>query len=225
LRNDADAVALKIRSVLPREIGEFVDQLRERTVLDPYWLHAVQEGSSESGRWFKLSEAVARRRKVIMEYFVASRDEVTQRRVDPLGLIYYTDHWNLIAFDHLRSDIRNFRLDRIEELYVLTERFEAHEEFDLATWLEGQGMDSATESIRLKFSNRSFPRARTEIPARILVEEVGDEHTEVTFRFGNLDYLAGWLLRYGSGVQVLAPDPLKERHIAEIGAVLKGYDT
>jgi len=133
LREDADDVSLKIRSVLPREVREYVDRLQENTVLDPYWVHAVREGSNESGRWYRLSEAVARSRRVIMEYFVESRQELTKRTIDPLGLVYYTDHWNLVAFDHLRDEVRNFRLDRIREMFVLTERFDRPGGFDLQT--------------------------------------------------------------------------------------------
>lgn len=224
LRTDADAVSLKIRSVLPREIREYVDRLSENTVLDPYWSHAVQEEGKESGKWFKLSEAVARSRKVIMEYFVESRQELTQRRVDPLGLVYYTDHWNLIAFDHLREEVRNFRLDRIEEMFVLSERFDRPEGFDLQTYLEQEGRRADPIAVRLSFSSAVFPRVRSGIPARIEEEERDGEMVRVRFTFENLDYLASWLLRFGADVTVLEPPDLRNRHMAAAAAVLGNYD-
>lgn len=224
LRGDAGEVSLKIRSVLPREIREYVDRLSENTVLDPYWSHAVQAEGVESGKWFKLSEAVARSRKVIMEYFVESRQELTQRRVDPLGLVYYTDHWNLIAFDHLRDEIRNFRLDRIEEMFVLTERFERPEGFDLQSYLEQEGRQSDPISIRLSFSAAVFPRVRSGIPARIEEEAPKGDRVEIRFTFENLDYLAGWLLRFGADVQVLEPKELVDLHRKAAESVLANYD-
>ncbi len=213
LREDSDAVALKIRSVLPSEIREYVDRLRESTILDPYWLHAVREGATESGRWYKLSEAVARRRKVIMEYFVETRDEVTKRSVDPLGLVYYTDHWNLIAFDYLRGEIRNFRLDRIQEMFVLSERFVAPDGFDLQAHLEERGIDSNFLEIVLRFRKDVYRRARVAIPARIELEEEGDKEVTVHFLFDNMDYLASWLLRYGDAVRVEKPEVLRKKHL------------
>ena len=224
LREDAGEVSLKIRSVLPKEIREYVDRLSENTVLDPYWSHAVQSEGQESGKWFKLSEAVARSRKVIMEYFVESRGELTQRRVDPLGLVYYTDHWNLIAFDHLREEIRNFRLDRIEEMFVLTERFERPEGFDLQTYLEGEGRSSDPHHIRLLFQEAIFARVRSQIPARIDDESRTGDRVEVTFTFENLNYLAGWLLRFGADVSVIEPAGLIERHRKAALAVASNYD-
>ena len=224
LREDAGEVSLKIRSVLPREIREYVDRLSENTVLDPYWSHAVQSEGVESGKWFKLSEAVARSRKVIMEYFVESRQELTQRRVDPLGLVYYTDHWNLIAFDHLRDEIRNFRLDRIEEMFVLTERFERPEAFDLQSYLEQEGRRSDPIAIRLSFSAAVFPRVRSGIPARIEEEEARGDRIEIRFTFENLEYLAGWLLRFGADVRVLEPKTLVDLHRKAAESVLTNYD-
>ncbi len=240
LREDADEVALKIRTVLPREIREYVDRLRDNTVLDPYWLHAVREGGSESGRWYRLSEAVARSRKVIMEYFVQTRQEVTKRSVDPLGLVYYTDHWNLIAFDHMRSEIRNFRLDMIREMFVLSERFERPAGFDLQKHLEERGVSSVQTKIMLRFTKKAYQRARVTIPARIDSEihstidpeynqETDQEKkkkdfVEVHFQFDNLDYLSSWLLRYGAEVEVIAPEGLKENHKRAASAVLEMYD-
>ena len=228
LQHDGDAVARKIEAVLPREIREFVDQLRSRTVLDPYWAHAVDgeedaETDVDSGRWYKLSEAVARQRKVIMEYWVERRQELTQRRVDPYGLVYYTDHWNLIAFDHLRGEVRNFRLDQMRELFVLTERFEIMEGFDLAAFLKESGVRDEAHEVRLRFEKPALARARRTLPAHPEEEVEGDDAVDIRFRFDNLDYLSDWLMRFGASVQVLAPDELAKRHKALGASIAAKY--
>lgn len=210
LRADADQVGLKIRSVLPREVKDYIDSLREKTVLDPYWIHAAQEeAKADEGRWYRLSEAVARERKVIMSYFVGSRGEITKRTVDPLGLVYYVDHWNLIAFDHLRGEVRNFRLDRIETMHVLSEGFERPEGFDLVRHLEARGVRQATKQIVLRFSADVYRRAKQGIPARLDEETATEESVTVTFRFDNVDYVAAWLIRFGTEVQVIEPPDLR----------------
>ena len=212
LRTDADQVGLKIRSVLPREVGDYIDRLREKTVLDPYWIHAAQEEArADEGRWYRLSEAVARERKVIMTYFVGSRNETTRRTVDPLGLVYYTDHWNLIAFDHLRDEVRNFRLDRIESMHVLSEGFDRPEGFDLVRHLETRGVRQATRKIVLRFAPDVYRRAKQGVPARLDGEEVTDTGIVVRFRFDNLDYVANWLLRFATDTEVMEPVELRER--------------
>lgn len=210
LRADADQVGLKIRSVLPREVKDYIDSLREKTVLDPYWIHAAQEeAKADEGRWYRLSEAVARERKVIMSYFVGSRGEITKRTVDPLGLVYYVDHWNLIAFDHLRGEVRNFRLDRIETMHVLSEGFERPEGFDLVRHLEARGVRQATKQIVLRFTTEVYRRAKQGIPARLDKETATEDSVTVTFRFDNVDYVAAWLIRFGTEVQVIEPSDLR----------------
>lgn len=210
LRSDADQVGLKILSVLPREVRDYIDNLQERTVLDPYWLNAVQAGEEEEGHWYELSEAVARTRSVLMEYYVQSRDEMTRRTVDPLGLVYYTDHWNLIGYDHLRKDIRNFRLDHIKSLRVLNERFVPPPDFDLSEHLKERGESLANKRIRVRFTPRIYRWARRGIPAQIEEERETSKWVEVTFYFENIEYLSRWLLRFGDQALVMEPDSLKK---------------
>lgn len=211
LRKEADEVALKIRSVLPKQIRDYIDQLNERTVLDPYWLHERQVIEEEEGSWYDLSEAVAQRRSVIMEYYVQSRDELTKRKVDPLGLVYYTDHWNLIAYDHLRDDIRNFLLGNIRSMFVLSERFTPPEGFDLEEHLKERGESPENVRIVIRFSPQVYRWARKSIPAEIEEERQRKGAIDVTFYFENLDYVARWLLRFGAEAQVLEPENLRDR--------------
>ena len=210
LRKDADQVALKIQHVLPGEIARYVERLRTSTVIDPYLLSNAGP-SDEEGRWYDLSEAVARRRSTIMEYYVASRDEVTRRTVDPLGLVYYSDHWNLIAFDHSRKGIRNFRLDNIRWMKVLTEQFEVPSGFDLREHLEERGQSMDNHRIVIRFEPRAYRWARRSIPATVEEErEIGDL-IEATFYFENLEFVARWLLRYGGNAEVVEPPALRQK--------------
>ena len=212
LRQDADQVDMKIRSVLPREVKAYIERLQASTVLDPYWLYtAGQREDQEEGRWYELSEAVAHQRRVLMEYHVASRDELTKREVDPLGLVYYTDHWNLIAYDRLREDIRNFRLDSIRRMRVMMERFERPAGFDLAAYLEERGASPENVRITIRFGKQAYRWARRAIPAKIEEERERLDSTDVTFYFENLNYVARWLLRYGMQAQVLEPEALKDK--------------
>ncbi|MGB3541617.1 helix-turn-helix transcriptional regulator [Rubrivirga sp.] len=224
LRTDADAVAMKIRNVLPEPVRDYIDRLQERTVLAPF--NEVRDRGAtgdEQGLWFELSEAIARQRKVKMTYYVASRDEETVREVDPLGLVYYSDHWNLIAYDHLRDDIRNFRLDQIKKLRTRFDRFEAPAGFDLKEHLRERGTSPENVRMQVRFRNRAWRWARTQVPADIEQELPQDGWTEVTFEFENVAYVAKWLLRYGTDVEVVSPDELRDEVIRQAQSVADMY--
>ena len=226
LRADADAVAMKIRSVLPEPVREYIDNLQERTVLAPFNETQDRGGATdkEQGLWFELSEAIARQRRVKMTYYVASRDEETVREVDPLGLVYYSDHWNLIAYDHLRDDIRNFRLDQIKKLRTRFDRFEPPAGFDLKEHLRERGTSPKNVRITVRFRNRAWRWARRQVPADVeqeLREEGG--WTRVTFEFENLGYVAKWLLRYGTDAEVVEPAELRDEVAEQARSVAEMY--
>jgi predicted DNA-binding transcriptional regulator YafY len=212
LRADADEVGLKIRSVLPESVRNYIDRLQDNTVIAPYIrnLDPGQGSHDEEGRWYDLSEAVAKQQSIFMQYYVASRDELTKRKVDPLGLVYYSDSWNLIAYDHLRDDIRNFRLDRIRKMRTMMDVFERPADFDLEEYLKEKGSNPRNERIVLRFHPRAYRWAKRSIPAEIEAEVKGDDGVQVTFYFENLDYVARWLLRYGTDAEAIEPEALRD---------------
>ncbi len=226
LAKDADLVGMKIHQVLPREIQDYVERLQENTVMDPYWLHRHEASvtDDEEGRWYELSQAVSRQYSVMMEYHVASRNEMTRRTVDPLGLVYYTDHWNLIAYDHLRDDIRNFRLEQIHSLRVLLEKFERPEGFDLAKHLAERGESPQNIPVAIRFEKNMYRWARSGVPAVIEEEIEEDKTVTVKFAFENLEYIASWLLKYGASAEVLEPAELRDRLKQKALLLVKQYD-
>lgn len=226
LRTDADAVGMKIRAVLPESVQTYIERLQERTVLVPFNETQGRGGATgdEQGLWFELSEAIARQRSVKMTYYVASRDEETVREADPLGLVYYSDHWNLIAYDHLRGDVRNFRLDQIRKLRTRFDTFETPDGFDLKKHLHERGQSGENVRMVVRFRERAWRWARTQLPADIDQElDVGDGWTEVTFEFENLEYVAKWLLRYGTDAVVLSPNELRDTIRDQAVAVATQY--
>lgn len=226
LRTDAETVTMKIRSVLPESVRDYIDTLQERTVLMPYneVQSAAQASSEEEGLWFTLSEALAKQKRVKMTYYTASRDEETAREVDPLGLVYYADHWNLIGHDHLRGDVRNFRLDGIRKLRVKFDSFTRPKGFDLKAFLRERGESPANVRVILRFAPKAYRWARRSIPAEVEAEREVDGRTEVTFYFENLDYVARWLLRYGTDAEIVEPASLKQKVREHALAVAEQYE-
>lgn len=64
-------------------------------------------------------EAVTSRRALRMRYYTASRDEVSQRSVDPMRLVLIDGRSYLEAWCRAAEGVRLFRLDRIDEVEIL----------------------------------------------------------------------------------------------------------
>jgi len=69
-----------------------------------------------------LREAVQSRNKLRMDYRDVS-GAPSQRVVRPLGCFYWGRVWTFSAWCELRQDFRGFRIDRIDRIEVLPERF------------------------------------------------------------------------------------------------------
>ena len=70
-----------------------------------------------------LRHAIREQRKAKFRY-VDKAQAGSERTVHPLGLAYWGQTWTLTAWCELRQGFRSFRLDRIEDLAVTSERFE-----------------------------------------------------------------------------------------------------
>lgn len=69
-----------------------------------------------------LREAIKQQHKVSYDYI--RQDGVASSRIaHPLGLLYWGKVWTLVAWCELRDAFRHFRLDRIQRITVLGERF------------------------------------------------------------------------------------------------------
>jgi proteasome accessory factor C len=77
-----------------------------------------------------LQRALSAQRRVHLEYRSASRGELSDRDVDPWGLIAAMGHWYLVGHDHLSGEERMFRVDRIKEVAVTDEAASVPEDFD-----------------------------------------------------------------------------------------------
>jgi predicted DNA-binding transcriptional regulator YafY len=62
--------------------------------------------------------------RVVQFRYEDQNARASRRRVRPLGLYFWGRTWTLAAWCELRDGFRNFRVDRVNELQVLDERFE-----------------------------------------------------------------------------------------------------
>lgn len=70
----------------------------------------------------ELRRAAREGRKVALDY-VSERGERTQRTVWPMALAFFPPVWLVLAWCELRQDFRSFRVDRIDAIGFLDERY------------------------------------------------------------------------------------------------------
>ena len=133
LRQAARSVLDKTESVLPP---------KQRPRIRDTALFALSFRVPERAREVlgPIRRAVSARRKLELSYADAE-GELSERVVCPLGLYFWGTTWTLGAWCELRTDYRNFRLDRIAELGVLDACFEQVAPVTLEAYLESMRRD------------------------------------------------------------------------------------
>jgi predicted DNA-binding transcriptional regulator YafY len=113
-RHAGDALS-KILAVLP---------VASRAAAESLALYAPPVGpdSATRGHLERLRVAAESRCKVRLRY-LDLKDRQSERLVRPLGCFYWSEVWTLAAWCEVRDSFRNFRVDRIEALEVLDQRF------------------------------------------------------------------------------------------------------
>jgi len=115
LASQAEQALAKILPVLPAP---------ERAAAESLALFAPLAGLTPevSMRLGRLREATETRHKLHLRYRDLA-DVDTERTVRPLACMFWGPTWTLASWCELREDFRTFRVDRIDTLTVLDERF------------------------------------------------------------------------------------------------------
>jgi predicted DNA-binding transcriptional regulator YafY len=61
----------------------------------------------------------------------------SQRRVEPIGLVFYNFSWQLVGWCQLRRAYRQFRVSRVQQLTATTQAFTQETPLSLANYLAG----------------------------------------------------------------------------------------
>ncbi|GGF34376.1 protein pafC [Marmoricola endophyticus] len=169
----------------------------------------------------QLEQAVTSGRQVRLGYFVPSRDENTERVVDPLAVLDAEGSAYLDAWCHLAEDRRLFRLDRIDGIDVLDSAVEPHdvEPRDLSEGLFEASQDDVVATVRLarpaRWVAEYYPVAST--------TELEDGALEVGIRAGDPRWLVRLVLRLAPYAEVVGPPDLAAAVTRQARTALGAY--
>ncbi|WP_114790428.1 HTH domain-containing protein [Niabella yanshanensis] len=110
----------KIKSVLKYNIQDKANLLAERTRFDQN-NYLERNSSNLSDLQFSLTNF-----RIAKIEYTNEQNKTTIRHIEPFALLS-TENWLLVAYCRLRKEFRFFRLDRINKLEILTDKFEPHQ--------------------------------------------------------------------------------------------------
>jgi proteasome accessory factor C len=184
---------------------------------------AVDEPApAESQAAAAVREAVRGNRALTIEYYSASHDMLTRRVVDPIRVVLVAEHSYLEAWCRSAEGVRLFRFDRIVDASVLDEPSAPPEPAvaappDTSLFDADPALPSATLLI-----DRSASWMFDYYPLRV-TRELPDGACEAAMTYASDDWMARFVLGFGSGVRVLAPESLAQRVRDSAAAALRAY--
>ena len=205
----------KINAVLPEGARRLADEAGSRIRID---LRAFQAPSARDDILEVLEQAVFHRQRCQMTYFSLNRGEVTERKVDPYGLLFRERAWYLVAYCHRRSEVVLFRTDRIRKIQPLDEAFVIPEGFSLDdymanAWEVERGQEV---TVTIRFSAAAAPLIReAKWHASQALRELPDGSLEMTVTTGGRHALMRWVLGFAGEAVVVAPEEIR-REVAEM---------
>jgi proteasome accessory factor C len=157
-----------------------------------------------------LGQALRDSKRVRLEYFSASRGVLTERTIDPWGLVATLGRWYLVAFDHLSSEERMFRVDRIKGAELGAEAAEVPADFDPSSYREVFRARAEQEVMSFEIAPPASAWFVDSYPCRS-VTALADGWTRVELVAGGRMGAAALLLRLGPHVRAIEPNELKEQ--------------
>lgn len=167
------------------------------------------KSTSDNTKFETLKQAVIQHREVKITYENTS-GERTERVVQPLKLSYKSKEWYLKAFCLERQDFRLFKLNRIMQLELSEQTF-------VSKYYPQQNDDSQQldQRIVLLFSKEMAYRVYDEFD-ETQIEHQPNGDMIVSARMPINTWLIGYLLSFGTQVEIMEPEYLKEILAAQV---------
>ena len=168
-----------------------------------------------------VSDALVEGKRLHLAYLVPSRDEQTERDVDPLRLVTGEGRPYLEAWCYRAEDVRLFRLDRVTEITKLDEPVAEHDvaHRDLSEGLFQPDPDSPRAVLDLHPSAHWI----AEYYPNDSIDERPDNVLRVAMRVGDIAWLRRLVLRQGGAAVVVEPTTLADEVGTQARDALAAY--
>ncbi|MBD1379455.1 helix-turn-helix transcriptional regulator [Metabacillus arenae] len=160
-----------------------------------------------------LLEAIDQSKRITCTYTNAS-GQVSERKIEPLNLLWERGIWYLDGYCLFRKDKRYFRVSRMADLEVSKEQFSPRAEYKRPVQ-EQEGTNT-----HLRFDLTAQPRVFEQFPGEFTHH--GD-FIDVQTTFYSREYAVSVILSFGAKVEILSPDDLKKDLIEKINEIRKIY--
>ncbi|MGG7213035.1 helix-turn-helix transcriptional regulator [Clostridium nigeriense] len=165
-----------------------------------------------------IKSSIINKNLISFEYF-NSGGEVLERIVEPLKLVFKSQGWYLYAYCKKREDNRFFKLTRMKNIKIISEKFTRTAPNKL--FLEEDiGYSNKLIHLKLRVNKKLGFRIYDEFQ-KYSLDDNGDFIVDLDFQLG--DWLYGYLMSFGENIEVLEPLYIREEIKKRLLCALSKY--
>lgn len=213
---EVHSVIEKITALIPSDKEEEYEQHSSSFIID---ISSWGSSSRYDQLISDLHRSVADSNLIQFKYITA-QGTISERTVEPHTMVLKSFTWYLIGFCRLRQEFRIFRLSRIRECNLSSERF-VRREFDPYSFFQEKGNSRPMVTLRLRFSTRIAFRIEEMFSEYILNRDA--KYLLVEFTIPDDEWIYGMILNYGNDVEVLEPPHVRNAIIKKIEKLKEVY--
>src|SRR5688572_28993994 len=198
----------KIRAILRHSEKDHIEEIDEHIAVmtHPAIVHQPQSELHLQ----PILKAIGSSLVIEIKYTSLEKNEVTRRKVEPVGIYYLGSHWYLIAWCRLRNDYRNFRTDKITQLTITTEsNSKTHP--PLQSFINQMSADREVHKVLIDAEPGIVKYlGEQKYYNGFVKEEKAGDYVRMTFLTGSLMGFSRWFMLYGDHAKIVEPVELND---------------
>ena len=224
LQQASEAALIKLLAALPSLSRRDAEHVRQRIHIDAAGWHNPEEAVPYLPT---LQDAIWQERKLHFTY-LRSDDTTVERLIDPLGLVAKGSVWYLVAA--VEGEMRTYRVSRVQSARVTDQPCVRPRDFDLAAHWEQSSADFMASLPRYPATIRVSPAILSYMRyagryARIEHADPPDADgwIRLSMLFQEEHSACEYVLGFGSQIEVVEPEALREKVIQAAESILALY--
>lgn len=174
-------------------------------------------------RYDIICSSLANKYKVKINY-LSIKNRVNSHVIHPYKIYMYNLAWYVLAFNETINAVGYFKLNRIESIELLKDKYKVSRTFNESDYLDQFGMknngDYIPITIELKSPYASLVRERVYGKNQQIIT-VDDDTTILKCDMQNINSIVSFVLGFGSKAKVLEPDYVKKAVREELDKTIK----
>lgn len=209
VRKEFESALLKIKAVLNESEKDFLENLEAHVEVRA----SPQELAPFPNHFLtSIQKAIVNKEVLKMDYYSNHSEQATTREIEPIGLLFYSAAWHIIAWCKLRAGYRDFRADRIRSLTNTGLKFDPRNLLSLQEYLAtiAQGNREVEKVVVIMDKQSARFMGTQKYMYGFVSEEDLNSKVRLTFLTSYLKAFCRWMLMFGNSVTIEEPDKARD---------------